>query len=541
MKVLRRKSAVSLDERLAALETAADLAEERLDGAPVERARDVVRRAGARARLSAEHTVAALAGATGSGKSSLFNELSGTELAAVGVTRPTTSAAQAACWEAEGAGPLLDWLDVPRRHTVEAGTDERADELGGLVLLDLPDHDSIETAHRLEVDRLVAVVDMLVWVLDPQKYADAAVHERYLRPLSRHKDVMVVVLNQVDRLPEPAVARCLDDLRGLLEADGLTGVPVVAVSARTGQGVPELRRMLVERVARRQAWAARLAADAGAAADDLATAAGLTGAVKPGRTPDRLRAPLTAALAQAAGVPAVVDAVAKAHRHRAVVATGWPVTRWVRRFRPDPLRRLRLDVRDGGGAGRTSLPVVSPVRRSEMEVAVREVGAGTAEDVPEPWARAVREAARSHNDELADALDRAVATTSLGAARRPRWWKAVGFLQWLVFAVLAAGALWLGALAVVSYLRLPDVPTPKVGEVPWPTAMLLGAAVAGILIALLSRAAAWLAGRRRARRASKELRAAVAEVGDRLVLAPAQAERDRFTGFTTEVLKARTA
>ncbi|GAA2598767.1 YfjP family GTPase [Actinomadura fulvescens] len=538
MKVLRRKSSVPLDERLAALGTAAGLAEGRLSETAVERARAVVRQAGKRAELSVEHTVAALAGATGSGKSSLFNAISGTDLAAVGVTRPTTSDAQAARWDPEGSGPLLDWLDVPRRHTVNSGD---GSELSGLVLIDLPDHDSIETAHRLEVDRLVAVVDLLVWVLDPQKYADAAVHERYLRPLSRHRDVMVVVLNQVDRLPERAVARCLDDLRGLLEADGLSGVPVVPVSARTGEGLPELRDLLAERVARRQAWAARLAADAGTAADELAAAADLTASTQadagPGRTLERLGEPLTAALSRAAGVPVVVDAVAKAHRHRAVVATGWPVTRWVRRFRPDPLRRLRLD--GGGTKGRTSLPVVSPVQRSEMDVAVREVGAGAAEGVPEPWARAVREAARAHNDQLADALDQAVASTSLGAARRPRWWTVVGVLQWLVFAALVAGALWLAALFVVSYLRLPDLPTPEIGEVPWPTALLLGGALAGIVIALLSRAAAWLAGRRRARKAAKALRAAVSDVGTRLVLAPAETERARFTDFTAAIAKAR--
>ena len=41
---------------------------------------------------------------------------------------------------------------------------------------------------------------MLIWVVDPQKYADAALHDRYLKPLARHADVMMIVLNQVDRL-----------------------------------------------------------------------------------------------------------------------------------------------------------------------------------------------------------------------------------------------------------------------------------------------------------------------------------------------------
>ena len=72
--------------------------------------------------------------------------------------------------------------------------------LDGLVLLDLPDHDSTEVEHHVEVDRLVRMVDVMVWVLDPQKYADAALHERYLRPLASHAEVMVVTLNHVDEL-----------------------------------------------------------------------------------------------------------------------------------------------------------------------------------------------------------------------------------------------------------------------------------------------------------------------------------------------------
>ncbi|NBF00646.1 ABC transporter, partial [Nonomuraea sp. KC401] len=267
MKLLRRKEGPSLDSRLAALLEAASLAEGRMPEQAVSGARTVAERAGARRDLSIDHTVAALAGATGSGKSSLHNALAGAELAAVGVTRPTTSTAQAALWDGEGAGPLLDWLDVPQRHSATASGD-----LSGLVLLDLPDHDSIRLSHRLEVDRLVELVDLLVWVVDPQKYADAALHERYLRPLAEHRDVMVVVLNQVDRLPAQAVDRCLRDLRRLLDDDGLKGVPVLAVSARTGTGLPALRSLLEDRVCERTSWSARLAADITTAAAHLSTA-----------------------------------------------------------------------------------------------------------------------------------------------------------------------------------------------------------------------------------------------------------------------------
>ncbi|RVX45307.1 putative GTPase [Nonomuraea polychroma] len=556
MKLLRRKEGPSLDSRLAALLEAASLGEGRLAEQAVSSARSVAERAGVRRSLSLDHTVAALAGATGSGKSSLYNALAGEDLATVGVTRPTTSTAQAALWDGQGSGPLLDWLEIPQRHAAASTSD-----MSGLVLLDLPDHDSIRLSHRLEVDRLVEMVDLLVWVVDPQKYADAALHERYLRPLAGHRDVTVVVLNQVDRLPPQAVDRCVRDLRRLLDDDGLEGVPVLAVSARTGTGLAELRSLLADRVAHRKAWSARLAADITAAADHLTTYSGGSDADAAGRraesgrgkrAAERDRA-LTVALSEAAGVPLVVEAVAKGHRHRAIVATGWPVTRWARRFRPDPLRRLRIGgIAPAGRAsrelrgrqagevvGRTSVPAASAVQRAQVETAIRDVGESAVEGLPGPWAAAVRQAARSRSEDLADAVDRAVATASIDATRRPRWWRAVNVLQWLVFAGMAAAALWLGVLFGMDYLRLPQPPLPTVGDVPWPTVLLVGGALAGVVIAMLSRLVAWAGGRRRARRTARALRAAIGQVGKEQVLDPVEEELDRYARFTDALNRAR--
>ncbi|GAB3819217.1 hypothetical protein GCM10027605_73070 [Micromonospora zhanjiangensis] len=61
-------------------------------------AHTVVERAGTRLALSQDHTVVALAGATGSGKSSLFNALARITLSPVGVRRPTTGVAYACVW-----------------------------------------------------------------------------------------------------------------------------------------------------------------------------------------------------------------------------------------------------------------------------------------------------------------------------------------------------------------------------------------------------------------------------------------------------------
>src|SRR5690606_3931891 len=206
---------------------------------------------------------------------------------------------------------------------------------------------------------------------------------------------------------------------------------------------------------------------------------------------------------------------------------------------PDPLRRLRLArAPDREAIGRTSVPEPSAAQRAQVDTAIRDVGEVAAAGLPGAWAAAVRQAARARSAELADAVDKAVARTSLGATRRPRWRRAVNVLQWLLFAALLAGARWLGGLRALCCLGLPEPPLPTAGEVPWPTVLLLGGAVSGILIALLSRLSAWLGGRRRARRASRTLREAIRAVGQECVLKPVEDERARYTRFTDALTRA---
>ena len=341
-----------LPARLAALREAVEATEGRLDPDLLTRAGSVLERAEGRLALAGDHTVVALAGATGSGKSSLFNALAGSSLSQVGVRRPTTSSTTAAAWGE--ADEVLAWLQVPQRHQVGDGTSDPG-RLGGLVLLDLPDHDSTEVAHHLEVDRLVEVVDLLVFVLDPQKYADAAIHHRYLAPLQTHREVMLVVLNHVDEVA-PDRRRDLDrDLARLLDADGLTGVPRLQTSAVTGEGVDALRDVLADRVAATRAAAARLSADVAAVAGAMREANGeaTSGGRKAEAATGAQRAELVSALAESAGVPTVVRAVERSMVRRGSLRTGWPVLAWRARLRPDPLRRLHLDRLPGRSAAAT--------------------------------------------------------------------------------------------------------------------------------------------------------------------------------------------
>ena len=519
--------------KVGGLEQAVSSARGRLDDELVDQAAGVVERASDRLRLSGEHTVVALAGSTGSGKSSAFNALAGLDLAAVGVQRPTTSWTMACTWGATGAGELLDWLGVPKRHQVshDSMLDNSPEEpdLLGLVLLDLPDHDSTEVSHHVEVDRLVELGDMLVWVLDPQKYADAAVHDRYLKPLASHKEILLVVLNHIDEVPPELRASMVDDLGRLLKADGLGGVLVVATSARHGEGIPELKKAIAARVAAKNTTKARLLADVSSAALRMQV---VSGTKKPGDVARARKGELVNAFADAAGVPTVVSAVQKATKVRANRATGWPVTSWLSRLRPDPLRRLHLDLGRKGknltAGSRLSMPQVTHVERARVDTAVRRVADDASAELARPWAAAVREASVSRLPDLNDALDTAVSGTNLGVSRTPIWWSVVRVLQWALILTALAGAAWLAGLALMGYLQLPTRDAAEYQGFPVPTLMLLGGVAAGILLAMLCRVLIGISARHKARSAERRLRAAISDVTERLVIAPIEVEIDAY-------------
>ncbi len=518
----------SLAERLSLVEQLLAQASGRLPDEVEVRARRVLHHAGQRMSFGGQ-TVVALAGATGSGKSSLFNTLAGQQLAEVAARRPTTSQTRAVSFAPSDVA-LLDWLGIQRRNEVPPPVDGFRD----VVLLDLPDHDSTEVAHRQEVDKMVPVVDQFIWVLDPQKYADAAVHERYLRPLARHREVITVVLNQVDRLTPDELKSCLADLRRLLDDDGLNGVTVLATSALTGSGIDDLRHRLAALATAKTASAARLSADVDVLASELADAVSGPSVTSPSK---HSVAALERSLVESAGVPYVVDAVRTSMVHRGSLATGWPLVKWLGRFKPDPLRRLRI----GSGAKRaqleaevaprSSLPNRGHVADARLRTGLRALTTELSDGLPQRWQQAIHDAVHASADTLPDTLDQAVVTANLRTEGQPMWWQVLRFLQWLLVAAVVVGLGWLTIDVVLTYFQLPRLPRVLVADVPFPLPTLLvgGGLLLGLVLSLGARVFVGLGARSRARRARTILTKRVAEVGQREVVQPARAELVKLT------------
>ncbi|WP_407703225.1 GTPase [Streptomyces solincola] len=509
----------TLRARLDALRELVGLSRARLDDDTLAEAGRVLDEAAARQRLSARHTVVAIAGPTGSGKSTLINALARVPVSETGLRRPTTAHPIACTWS-EGAAGLLDRLAIPGRLRLRPLAGGAGDEaLQGLVLIDLPDHDSAVTAHRRQVDRVLGLVDAVIWVVDPEKYADAALHERYLRPMAGHAEVSFVVLNQIDRLPGESAHQVLDDLRRLLDEDGMAlgehgepGATVLAVSALTGEGMPELRDLLSGLVQGSRAAELRLSADVDAAAARLRPVYVAEGGSGLG---ERAREDFASRLAVAVGAQAAGEAAERAWRRNAGKACGTP---WLRLWRWG--QRLRTP---GGGEQPPAPPAEDELTaRQRVEQAVRLLADDAARGLPQPWAQAVREAAVRGADGLPEALDELAAGAGSappgGRPPRPAWWPAAVLAQCTMTLLQFYGALWLVG-QIVGFLE-PGILAPAL--------IMLFGILGGPLVEWACVAAARGPARRYGQETERGLRDAAAACGRARVLDPITAELLRY-------------
>lgn len=466
------------------------------------------RRARARIGFVGDAYVMALAGGTGVGKSSVLNALAGRTVSAVRAVRPTTD--EPIAWVADerrdDLAPLLDWLGV---HHVAGHADQA---LAGVVILDLPDVDSVRTEHRALVDELLPRIDAITWVVDPEKYDDERLHT-YLRALRPHAERLRFVLNKIDRVAPLDHPALLADLARRLEEAGIPAARIHVVSATGGQGVETLRGALAAEADAKALVAAKLEADVRTAMRDLAAALGVD--------PDRPRSPLVpaerverATHEAVEGALAVIDppgvarqvqaaALGRARASggsllgRVVALLGW-ITGQQRRH-ADPAGYLR-DWRRRGSLGR----VVNPVAALLVEAATR---------VPRRPRPAILGAlgAQELESTVTRALD-GVAREAAAELHVPRsWiWPVVGGIQLVVGAAFLFAVAWYATLVLVGGgVPVATVDVPVVGPLPLPLALLTGSVVVSAALGWLLRLHAGWLGRRRGRRVADAVQAAV--------------------------------
>lgn len=559
---------LSPEQRAEHLEEACRAGAGVVDPQTLDEAEQVLEKVRQRSGIGADYTVIGLFGATGSGKSSLFNALAGREISRVAATRPTTSQAVAAIHGTADPEELLDWLMIDRtvrlesrsalttvtperpsllRRLIRPGQAPSGPEEGGLILVDLPDFDSLERGHREVVGRFAQRVDVMIWVFDPQKYADAVVHREYLEPLAVHGGAMLAVLNQADRLPEADRAAVLEDLAGHLRRDGAERLmvrPPLAVSARTADGLDELAAAIAPIVAGRGATRQRLEADLDEVTHRLGEQDG-------GGWPEGVTGAAMSDLAwgfyEAQGCPRLVEASEASQRRACAAHTGWPPLRAARSLLKDPLRKVGITRLTGPDAriSRQDLPQPGAGSRATAASAVRRSAERSAEGMGQPWHAAVREAARSEQDHLPADLERAVSAADFEQGVRRWWWRPLAVLQWIALAALLVGLGWLGLWWFGEYLRL-SLPEPPgwpgesaLSRVPIPSVLAIGGILASVLLSLLGTACSRLSARRHARRLHDQLLRGCREVAETRVGDPMRAVLERHAVYCEHLASAR--
>ena len=523
-----RKKA-GLTERLVALEEAAQIGAPYLSPAHREGLERVAKAGAERRALSGDHTVVGFFGATGSGKTSLFNAVVGEDLGKAAARRPTTSSPLAAIWEPDGSEELLDWLGVEDRRAREG---EFARGAGPLILLDLPDFDSVEESNRAIAERLAGQVDVLVWVSDPEKYADSVIHDQFIRPHANHSAVTLAVLNKSDLLNAGDVGTVADSYAGLLRDDGLSNVQVVPTSTLTGAGIGDLRAAIAKVAKAHTAQTARIEADIRSVAEGYAGVKGAGGVTK------HAKRDMDAVLAQAAGADRIAQTTAAAYRKRLRERTGWLLTSWITRFKPDPLRRLGLrEASDEIGVHRSSMPELDAASKAVANRGVRDYASAVSDGLPHEWSAAVADRAEEVSAGLPAELDRAVARTTL-PAEPSKGWSLLTVIQWLTLLAALVGVLWYLLVAFVPGVLTPLLGGDLVPDVegwPIPTLLIMAGLLTGLVIGLISAVFGGMLGSGVKRRTRSAVQKQVAEVSQTAVVEPLLAIREDYSRFAERI------
>jgi energy-coupling factor transporter ATP-binding protein EcfA2 len=466
-------------------------------------AAEIARAAEKRHGFLGETVVVALAGGTGSGKSSLLNALAGADVSTVGAVRPTT--AEPLAWIPANPEPglvrLLDDLGLQRR----VGHDHQLP----VAVIDLPDYDSVEFEHRATVEALIPRVDAVIWVLDPQKYSDRALHRDYLVPLAGYAGQFLFVLNQVDRLDETGLAAVLDDLTRRLISEGFEAPRIVTTAARPVGGDARGIESLVEEVGVRfetkRTAHAKLLEDVRRAHRALVEATGLSDHPDSSEGHwETAKQTAVGGLADLVSGPAMAAQAERVGERLATARAAGPLGRL-----GAVLRRSRLgkafgatpdEVKPGEWWAQPGLErVLGGLSRTVTDVST-DLGGPLGRDLrsnlaPENLETAVRACVEGARHEVGE----------LGPPAPKTWWRFVGLVQLMLFAALGAGIAWVWVDGVDR------------GEVPWNLILIGVSVVLSTLFGLATRASGRRAGRRRATSYRSDVeRAITAQIDERI-------------------------
>ncbi len=137
--------------------------------------------------------IVAFMGGTGVGKSSLLNRLAGKAIARAGVERPTSREVTLYHHHSVAIKHLPEHLPLAQIKTAEHDNESRKH----VIWIDMPDFDSTEQSNKHQVLEWLPHIDVLIYVVSPERYRDEKAWRLLLAEGGKH--AWLFVLNQWDR------------------------------------------------------------------------------------------------------------------------------------------------------------------------------------------------------------------------------------------------------------------------------------------------------------------------------------------------------
>jgi len=137
--------------------------------------------------------IVAFMGGTGVGKSSLLNRLAGKAIARSGVERPTSREVTLYHHHSVAIKHLPEQLPLAQIKIAEHDNESRKN----IIWIDMPDFDSTEQSNKHQVLEWLPHIDVLIYVVSPERYRDEKAWRLLLTEGGKH--AWLFVLNQWDR------------------------------------------------------------------------------------------------------------------------------------------------------------------------------------------------------------------------------------------------------------------------------------------------------------------------------------------------------
>ena len=137
--------------------------------------------------------IVAFMGGTGVGKSSLLNRLAGQDIARAGIARPTSREVTLYHHQSISIDNLPKHLPLSKINISQHDDESNKN----IVWIDMPDFDSIERTNKEMVFQWLPHIDVLIYVVSPERYKDEKAWRLLLAEGARH--AWLFVFNQWDR------------------------------------------------------------------------------------------------------------------------------------------------------------------------------------------------------------------------------------------------------------------------------------------------------------------------------------------------------